>query len=113
MDATLAGKTGVIFGVANKRSLAWGCARSLADAGMRLAVTFANERLEKSVRELAAELPGSIVLPCDVTVPEQIDAVIEQLRSQFGGLDSVVHAIAYAKREEVEGDFFNTSKDGQ
>ena len=112
MDGMLAGKTGVIFGVANKRSLAWGCARSLAEAGMRLAVTYANERLEKSVRELAAELPGSIVLPCDVTVPAQIDGVIEGLRSAFGGLDSVVHAIAYAKREELEGDFFNTSKDG-
>jgi len=112
MEAMLAGKTGVIFGVANKRSLAWGCARSLAEAGMRLAVTYANERLEKSVRELAAELPGAIVLPCDVTKPEQIDGVIEGLRGAFGGLDTVVHAIAYAKREELEGDFFNTSKDG-
>jgi enoyl-[acyl-carrier protein] reductase I len=109
---SLQGRTGVIFGVANKRSIAWGCARSLADDGMRLAVTYANERLEKSVRELAAELPGSICLPCDVMRPEQIDGVFEVVKREFGGLDSVIHAIAFAKREELEGDFFNTSKEG-
>jgi len=112
MGLSLNGKTGVIFGVANKRSIAWGCARSLADAGMRLAVTYANERLEKSVRELAAELPGSIVLPCDVTQPEQIDSVMASIKSELGGLDSVIHAVAFAKREELEGDFFHTSKEG-
>ena len=112
MGLTLNGKTGVIFGVANKRSIAWGCARSLADAGMRLAVTYANERLEKSVRELAAELPGSIVLPCDVTQPAQIDAVMDSIKAELGGLDSVIHAVAFAKREELEGDFFHTSKEG-
>ncbi|NUP97214.1 MAG: enoyl-ACP reductase [Planctomycetaceae bacterium] len=112
MGLTLDGKTGVIFGVANQRSIAWACARSLADAGMRLAVTYANERLEKSVRELAAELKGSIVLPCDVTKPEQIDAVMDSIRTEFGGLDSVIHAVAFAKREELEGDFFHTSKEG-
>jgi enoyl-[acyl-carrier protein] reductase I len=68
--------------------------------------------MEKTVLELAAELPGAIVLPCDVTQPETIDAVFESLREEFGHLDSVVHAIAYAKRDELEGDFFNTSKDG-
>jgi enoyl-[acyl-carrier protein] reductase I len=108
----LEGKTGLILGVANKRSLAWACARALADGGMRLAVTYANERLEKSVRELAAELPGSFVAPCDVTSPEQIDVLMAQVQREFGGLDSIVHAIAFAKREELEGDFFNTSKEG-
>ena len=112
MTLALEGKTGVIFGVANKRSIAWACARSLADAGMRLAVTYANERLEKSVRELSAELPGSIVLPCDVTKPEQIDAVMASIKTAFGGLDSVIHAVAFARREELEGDFFHTSKEG-
>jgi enoyl-[acyl-carrier protein] reductase I len=112
MGLTLDGKTGVIFGVANQRSIAWACARSLSDAGMRLAVTFANERLEKGVRELSAELKGSIVLPCDVTKPEQIDAVMDAVKREFGGLDSVIHAVAFAKREELEGDFFHTSKEG-
>jgi enoyl-[acyl-carrier protein] reductase I len=109
---SLEGKTGLILGVANKRSLAWACARALADAGMRLAVTYANERLEKSVRELAAELPGSIVLPCDVTQPAHIDAVMASIKAEWGGLDSVIHAVAFAKREELEGDFFHTSKEG-
>jgi enoyl-[acyl-carrier protein] reductase I len=108
----LEGKTGIIFGVANKRSLAWACAQSLAGAGMRLAFTYAGERLEKSVRELSADLPGSIVVPCDVTKPEEIDTAFTKTAEEFGGLDCVVHAIAYAKREELEGDFFDTSKDG-
>jgi enoyl-[acyl-carrier protein] reductase I len=101
-----------VFGVANKRSIAWACARSLSDAGMRLCLTYAGERLEESVRELAAELPRSVVLPCDVTVPEQIDGVFARLQGEFGGLDTIVHAIAFAKREELEGDFFHTSKAG-
>ena len=77
MEKILEGKTGVILGVANKRSLAWGCARSLSNAGMRLAFTYAGERLEKGVRALAEECPGSIVLPCDVTKPEEIDALFD------------------------------------
>lgn len=112
MNQLLQGKTGVVFGVANKRSLAWACAQSLSGAGMRLALTYIGERMEKAVRELASELPGSIVLPCDVTAPETVDAVFARLGEEFGGLDTVVHAIAYAKREDLEGDFFNTSKDG-
>jgi enoyl-[acyl-carrier protein] reductase I len=112
VDRILEGKTGVVFGVANKRSLAWACAQSLSEAGMRLALTYVGERMEKVVRELSEDLPGSIVLPCNVTEPDEIDAVFAKLGQEFGGLDSVVHAIAYAKREELEGDFFNTSKDG-
>jgi len=112
LQQILEGKTGVVFGVANKRSLAWGCAQSLARAGMRLALTYANERLAKTVRDLAEELPNAIVLPCDVTKAEELDGVFASLRSEFGHLDSVVHAIAYAKREELEGDFFETSKEG-
>ena len=112
MAHSLEGKTGVIFGVANKRSIAWACARSLADAGMRLVVTYANERLEKSVRELSSELSGSVVLPCDVTKPDQIDGVFDAIKRELGGLDSVIHAVAFARREELEGDFFHTSKEG-
>lgn len=112
MDKILEGKTGVILGVANKRSLAWGCARSLSHAGMRLAFTYAGERLEKGVRKLAEECPGSIVLPCDVTQPEEIDQMFESVGKEFGHLDSVVHAIAYARREELQGSFFDTTKEG-
>lgn len=108
----LEGKTGVILGVANKRSIAWGCARSLADAGMRLAFTYAGERLESTVKKLSEECEGSICLPCDVTKKEEIEDTFAAIGEEFGGLDSLVHAIAYAKREELQGDFFNTSKEG-
>ncbi len=108
----LEGRTGLVLGVANKRSLAWSCAQSLTAAGMRLALTYAGERMERGVRELASDLPGSVVLPCDVTKQGEIDCLVENLREHFGGLDALVHAIAYAKREELEGDFFNTSKEG-
>lgn len=112
MTRLLEGKTGVILGVANKRSIAWGCAKALADAGMKLAFTYQGERLEKAVRELAKECEGSIVLPCDVTKPETIDSAFETIGAEYGGLDAVVHAVAFAKREELEGDFFATSKEG-
>ena len=112
MTGLLEGKTGIVLGVANKRSIAWACARSLADQGMRLAFTYAGERLEKTVRTLAEELPGSIVLPCDVTSPEEMDKTFEQLGREFSGLDTLVHGVAFAKREELAGDFFNTTKDG-
>jgi enoyl-[acyl-carrier protein] reductase I len=79
---------------------------------MRLAFTYAGERLEKAVRELAAEMEGTLVVPCDVTKPEDIDSAFTKVGEEFGGLDCVVHAIAYAKREELEGDFYHTSKAG-
>jgi enoyl-[acyl-carrier protein] reductase I len=112
LQRILEGKTGLVLGVANKRSIAWSCAQSLSNAGMRLALTYQGERLEKGVRELAAELPGSIVLPCDVTENESLDGVFATLEKEFGGLDVLVHAIAFAKREELGGDFFNTSREG-
>ncbi len=112
MQRLLEGKTGVILGVANKRSIAWACARSLSDAGMRLVFTYAGERLAASVTKLAEEIPGSLVLPCDVTHPEEIDALFERVGEEFGGLDTLVHAIAFARREELRGDFYHTSKEG-
>jgi len=112
MKITLEGKTCVILGVANKRSIAWACARSLSREGMRIAFTYIGERMEKTVRGLAEECPGSIVLPCDVTKPEEIDAAFDKIGEEFGHLDAVVHAVAFAKKEELEGDFYHTSKDG-
>jgi len=112
MTLPLEGRTGLVLGVANKRSIAWACAQSLSRAGMRLAFTYANERLENSVRQLAAEFANSVVLPCDVTKPEEVDQLFENLRNEFGSLDTVVHAIAFARREELVGNFFETTKDG-
>lgn len=112
MEKILEGRTGIVLGVANKRSIAWGCARSLANAGMRLVFTYVGDRLKANVEKLAEELPGSLVLPCDVTQPEQIDRVFETIKDEFGYLDAVVHAIAFARRDELQGDFFHTSRDG-
>ena len=112
MEKLLEGKTGIVLGVANKRSIAWACAKALSDAGMRLAFTYAGERLEGTVKKLAGEIEGSLVLPCDVTIPEQIDDMFERVGNEFGGLDTLVHAIAFARREELQGDFYHTSKEG-
>ncbi len=112
MQKLLEGKKGVVFGVANKRSIAWGCAQSLARQGMQLAFNYAGERLERGVRDLAAELPGSLVLPCDVTQSESMDAAFDLLKNEFGTLDFMLHGVAFAKREELQGDFFNTTREG-
>jgi enoyl-[acyl-carrier protein] reductase I len=112
LEQLLEGKHGIVLGVANKRSIAWACAQSLARSGMRLAFTFAGERLEKSVRDLAADVPNSLVLPLDVTQPETIDAAFGVLKEEFGTLDTLVHAIAFANKEELEGHFVDTSRDG-
>jgi enoyl-[acyl-carrier protein] reductase I len=108
----LDGKTGVVFGVANKRSLAWAIARRANEEGARIALTYQGERLEENARELAATLRDPLVLPCDVTRDEDIAAVFEAVRKEFGALDFVVHGIAYALREELEGEYLNTSREG-
>jgi enoyl-[acyl-carrier protein] reductase I len=108
----LNGKTGIVFGVANKRSLAWAIARRAAEVGARLALTYQGERLEENARELAASLKDPLVLPCDVTRDEQIEEVFARVKEGFGSLDFVVHGIAYALREELEGDYVNTSREG-
>ncbi|HVG22417.1 MAG TPA: enoyl-ACP reductase [Blastocatellia bacterium] len=108
----LEGKTGVVFGVANKRSLAWAIARRAAEEGARIALTYQGERLEENARELATSLKDPLVLPCDVTRDEDIEAVFARVKEEFGGLDFVVHGVAYALREELEGDYINTSREG-
>lgn len=108
----LEGKTGVVFGVANKRSLAWAIARRAADEGARIALTYQGERLEENARELAASLKDPVVLPCDVTKDEDIAAVFASIKREFGALDFVVHGVAYALREELEGEYLNTSREG-
>ena len=83
----LEGKRGLIVGVANKRSIAWGIAQAVSREGARLAITFQNERLEKNVRKLAGELTDPVILPCDVSDDSNLDALAEQIRDQMGGLD--------------------------
>ena len=106
----LQGKTGLIFGVANKRSIAWAIAQALAGAGARLAFTFQGERLEAGVRELAGTLDGSLVMPCDVTRDEDLDTVFAEVDRQFDGLDILIHSVAFAAREDLEGRFVDTSR---
>jgi enoyl-[acyl-carrier protein] reductase I len=108
----LQGKLGLVLGVANKRSIAWAVARSAAREGARLALTFQGERLEENVRELAQQLDNPLLLPCDVAKDADLDALVESLKQQFGGLDFLVHAVAYALREELDGEFLNTSREG-
>jgi enoyl-[acyl-carrier protein] reductase I len=108
----LEGKTGLILGIANKRSLAWGIAQSVAREGARLAVTYQGQRLEENVRDLAAGLKDPVILPCDVSRDEDLDALADSVKRELGGVDFVVHAVAYALREELDGEFVNTSRDG-
>ncbi len=108
----LAGKTGVVFGVANKRSIAWAITRAVTDAGARVALTYQGERLEKNIRELAATLQDPLVVPCDVTKDEEIDAVYEEIGKQFGKLDFVVHSIAFANADDLAGKYVDTSREG-
>ena len=108
----LQGKKGVIVGVANKRSIAWGIAQQAAKAGARLAFTYQGERLKENVEELAGTLEGSLILPLDVTKDADIAAMAEALKEDFGTVDFLVHAVAFAKREELDGDFVDTSREG-
>lgn len=110
--ALLEGKTGIVFGVANKRSIAWAIAQALAREGMRLAFTYQGERLKEGVEALTAALPGAINLPCDVTNDAEIDAVYASVERELGRLDVVLHSVAFAPKEDLEGEFVNTSRDG-
>ena len=109
----LSGTTALVTGVANQRSLAWAIAEALSDAGARLILTYQGERLQKNVAELAATRPGTPTFPCDVTNDAEIDALFEQIAQATGGkLDVFIHSIAFARREDLEGDFRKTSREG-
>jgi len=108
----LDGKAGIIFGVANKRSIAWAIAQSLANEGMRLAFTYQGERLKENVEELCSTLTDPLILPCDVTIDSEIDAVFQEVDTKFGRLDTLVHSVAFAPREDLENDFVKTSREG-
>ena len=108
----LKNKTGIIFGVANKRSIAWATAQTLHEAGARLAFTYQGERLKENVEALTAEtMPGSLLLPCDVTKHEEVDETFKRVAQEFGKLDFLIHSIAYAPREALGGEYLDTSRE--
>lgn len=108
----LQGKLGVVFGVANKRSIAWAIAQAWHRAGAKLAFTYQGERLKENVEELAGTFgPDTLILPCDVTSDAQIESVFATIKQTFGRLDLMLHSVAFAPREALEGDFLNTSRE--
>lgn len=106
----MAGKRGLIMGVANNRSIAWGIAKAAAAQGAEIALTYQGEALKKRVEPLAAELGSNVVLPCDVTDAASMDAVFETLAKTWGRLDFLVHAIAFADKNELDGRYVDTSE---
>ncbi len=110
--SSLQGKFGVVFGVANKRSIAWAIAQAWHREGATLAFTYQGERLKENVEELAGTFGSdTLILPCDVTRDEDIAAVFAKVGEKFGRLDLLLHSVAFAPREALEGDFLNTSRD--
>lgn len=103
------GKRGLVMGIANNRSIAWGIAKAAADQGAEMAFTYQGDALKKRVEPLAAEVGVKHVLPCDVTDSNSMDAVFETLKSAWGSLDFVVHAIAYSNKDELDGRYVDTS----
>ena len=105
------GKRGLIMGVANDRSISWGIAKACADAGAELAFTYQGDALEKRVRPLAESVGSTLLMPCDVTDDASVDAVFSTLQEKWGKLDFVLHAIAYSDKEELKGEYVDTSRD--
>jgi enoyl-[acyl-carrier protein] reductase I len=105
----MAGKKGLIMGVANERSIAWGIAKACHDNGAKVAFTFQGEALEKRVRPLASSIGSDIILPCDVTNAASIDATFAEITKRWGELDFLVHAIAFSNKEELKGRYLDTS----
>src|SRR5262249_49027191 len=111
MTQLLNGKTGLIMGVANKRSLAWGIANSVNKAGARLVLTYQNERLGENVHELAPQLNNPLLVQCDVGSDEQIQSLMARIREEVGHLDFIAHALAFASREALDGMYSETKRD--
>ncbi len=106
------GKTGLVLGVANKRSIAWAIAKRLGEGGAKLAFTYQGDRIEKSVRELAAQVDSPLVTACDVRSDDEIARVFSEVGDAFGGgLDLLVHSVAFAAAEDLEGRFTDTPRD--
>src|SRR6266571_3668831 len=108
----LSDRHALVMGVANHRSLSWAIAQCLHQAGAKLCLTYAGERLKGTVEELAAEVPGALVVECDVTRDATIDAVAQRLEREWGALEMLVHGIAFARKEDLEGAFVATPREG-
>jgi len=112
MSDPMQGRTAVVFGVANKRSIAWAIAQHLQQAGSRLAITYQNQRLEQEARDLIAALPGAEAFMCDVSSDEEIEQLFMQLKAHYGKLHTLVHSIAFAPADELKGEFLATTREG-
>jgi len=112
MSSSLEGRNVVVFGVANKRSIAWAIAQGLHAAGASLAVTYQNERLEQEAKDLILSLPGAEGFMCDVSSDAQIDQLFSKLKQRYGKLHVLVHSVAFAPADELKGDFSNTTREG-
>ncbi len=112
MSDSLQGRTVAVFGVANKRSIAWAIAQQMQQAGAQLAITYQNERLKQEADDLIAALPNAQAFQCDVSRDEEITQLFEQLKSSYGKLDALVHSVAFAPAEELKGEFVDTSREG-
>jgi len=108
----LAGKTAVVFGLANKRSIAWGIAQKLHAAGATLAICYQNERMKQDAEQLIAELPGASGFQCDVSNDAEIETLFAAIKQKYGKIEILVHAVAYAPADELRGEFINTSREG-
>ena len=108
----LAGKTAVVFGLANKRSIAWGIAQQLHRAGATLAICYQNERMKLEAEGLIADLPGASGFQCDVSNDAEIDSLFATLKEKYGKVETLVHAVAFAPPNELRGDFLNTTREG-
>jgi enoyl-[acyl-carrier protein] reductase I len=102
----------VVFGVANKRSIAWAIAQQMQQAGAQLAITYQNERLKQEAADMIGELPNAQAFQCDVSCDEEIAQLFTQLKGRYGKLDALVHSIAYAPAEDLKGEFADTSREG-
>ena len=112
MQKPFEGKKALIFGVANERSLAWSIAQHLHQGGATLGFNFLGDALERRVRPLAESVQADIVEPCNVSSDEQIDSFFQRVKERWGGLDILIHSVAFANREDLEGRFLNTSREG-
>ena len=108
----LTGKRGVVFGVANQRSIAWAISERLAEAGAELAFTYQNERLRQPVEKATSALGSPMLIQCDATDDDQVQAVYDQAKNDWDEIDFVVHCIAYAERDDLGGDFSATTRQG-
>src|SRR6478672_481160 len=107
----MAGKRGVVFGVANNRSIAWGITKACHDQGAEIALTYQGDAIKKRVEPLAAEIDSKLVLPCDVTDEGSVEAVFKALSDTWGSIDFLVHAVAFSDKGELDGRYVDTSKD--